>query len=202
MGQSVQMWLDVSQSEKMLGSETKAPPSVPLLLSLPRQFVHPSIADPSMDAEEGLGAELSGFQGGVSGPPAPQAGKLRLRKEPSRPLPQTTTYSTTSTSPQQSKAMSRLENLNQWRELTLFHYRGDIYLGGWNIEEYRFAFYLWCGSSEWVALTFFFINRRHSNFSPSLTLCPCPVYPTIRFNIRSKAFSIFQSKQGRPGVTI
>ena len=116
MGQSVQLWLDGSQSEKMLGSETKAPPSVPLLLSIPRQFVHPSIADSSMDAEEGLGAELSGFQGGVSGPPAPQAGKLRLRKEPSRPLPQTTTYSTTSTSPQQSKAMSRLENLNQCGE--------------------------------------------------------------------------------------
>ena len=166
MGQSVQMWLDGSQSEKMLGSETKAPPSVPLLLSLPRQFVHPSIADPSMDAEEGLGAELSGFQGGVSGPPAPQAGKLRLRKEPSRPLPQTTTYSTTSTSPQQSKAMSRLENLNQWRELTPFHYRGDIYLAGWNAEEYRFAFYLWCGSSEWVALTFFLSIGGIPTFHP------------------------------------
>ena len=90
-----------------------------LLLSIPpvSLSIHPSVGDPSMDgrvdAGEGLGAGLSGFQGGVSGPPPPQAGKLRLRKERTRPL-QTTTYSTTS-SPLQSKPMSRLENLNHQR---------------------------------------------------------------------------------------
>ena len=95
------------------------------------QFVHPSIR-PWMavcGCWGRIGAGLSGFQGGVSGPPPPQAGKLRLRKERTRPL-QTATYSTTA-SPLQSKPMSRLENLNQQRTLSNTHSYWKIWSEFW-----------------------------------------------------------------------
>ena len=117
--------------------------------------IHPSIRpsmDGRVDAGEGLGW-LSGFQGGVSGPPPPQAGKLRLRKEPSRPL-QTTTYSTTSSSP-----MSRLENLNhQQRTYSLFHYTQswNICFQGWMLKSTDLTAVCTsiCRSKDWLALTF------------------------------------------------
>ena len=163
----------------LLPHHCPSPPSVnpPSVCPSIHPSVRPWMGVWMLGKDWGLG-RLSGFQAGVSGPPPPRAGKLRLRKERSRPL-QTTTYSTTSSNP-----MSRLENLNHHhRTCSLFHYRAEIYV--LRVECWRVQIWLLyilvqvkglaCLDIWDIFLSISIPNPATSLFL-SLALCPCPIY--------------------------
>ena len=151
----------------LLPHHCPSPPSVnpPSVCPSIHPSVRPWMGVWMLGKDWGLGW-LSGFQAGVSGPPPPRAGKLRLRKERSRPL-QTTTYSTTSSNP-----MSRLENLNHHqRTYSLFHYTAETMKNMCSLFR-----------EIYCELHILFIN--HNSISCMKFLC-------VRFIIRKKNINIF-----------